>query len=245
MTLDTLPPFAQTALLLDLDGTLLDIAPTPDAVVVEAGLPTTLLRLRAQLGDAVAIITGRPIETIDQLLDRVPWAVAGEHGGAIRRAPDGTIERPALPPPPAAWLEDAARLVDAHPGALMELKARGFTMHYRNAPLAGPIFHQALLEMLAGNAQFELMAGHMLWEVRPRGIDKGVAVSSLMAHAPFAGRVPVFIGDDVTDEDGMRVARRMGGAGLMVAPAFGSPGGVRGWLHAAAAAGSWPRLPGA
>ena len=125
----------------------------------------------------------------------------------------------------------------------MEVKARGFGLHFRLAPDAGPAIHAALAELVEGSSEFELMQGLMLWEVRPRGADKGHAVERLMRRAPFAGRMPVFIGDDVTDEDGMRVARAMAGAGLRVPDVFGDPGGVRAWLHATASRGDWGDLP--
>ena len=117
--MDILPPFHRTALLLDMDGTLIDLAPTPDAVVVAPGLTDTLVSLRDRLGGALAIVTGRPIETVDRLLGSAPGAVAGEHGGAIRRALDAAVERPDVPAPPAAWLEAAEALVAAFPGALL------------------------------------------------------------------------------------------------------------------------------
>ncbi len=243
MSLDRLPPFAETALLLDLDGTLLDLAPRPDAVVVPAGLPDTLRTLRDRLGGALAIITGRPIETVDALLCDAPYAVAGEHGGAVRHAPGEAVQRPALPAPPAALLEAAEHLAAAHPGTLLERKARGFALHYRAVPEAGPALRDALSALLSGSTAFELLQAHMLWEVRPRGIDKGKALRSLMERTPFAGRKPVFIGDDVTDEDAISAARALGGAGFQVEPAFGSPSAVRAWLHGAAAAGDWPALP--
>jgi len=244
MTLDRLPPFNRTALLLDLDGTLIDIAPTPDTVVVPPGLTAVLARLRDRLQDALAVVTGRPIETIDTLLGDAPYAVAGEHGGARRHAPRLPIERPDLPSPPTAWFESAAALAAAHRGALLEPKARGFALHYRLAPDAGPDFGSALSAWLLGDDRFELMAGQMTWEVRPKGVDKGSAVDALMHEPPFRGRIPLFIGDDVTDEDGMRAARALGGAGLRVDAAFGSPAGVRAWLTAAAQTGDWPELPG-
>ncbi len=243
MSLDPLPPLARAALLLDLDGTLLDIAPTPDSVVVPPALPTTLHRLRPLVGNALAVITGRPIETIDTLLGDCIHAVAGEHGGAIRHAPGQPIERPDLPIPPERWLEAAAVLAARFPGSILERKARGFGLHFRLAQEAGPIFHAELSSLLAGSDQFRLLQGHMLWEVRPVGVDKGDAVVALMRSPPFAGRQPIFIGDDVTDEDGMRVARSMGGAGLRVQDAFGDPAGVRAWLKQAAAAAEWPALP--
>jgi trehalose 6-phosphate phosphatase len=239
-----LPPFNRAALLLDLDGTLLDIAPTPDSVVVEPGLVESLRAVRGYLDNALAVVTGRPIETIDRLLDDAPYAVAGEHGGVVRHAPGGEAERPDLPAPPEIWLQNAEWLAVAYPGALLERKARGFSLHYRAVPDAGPVFRDALTRMVGESGPFDLLAGHMLWEVRPRGADKGRAVTVLMQRAPFAGRLPLFIGDDVTDEDGMRVAVSLGGGGLRVDAAFGSPAGVRAWLRAAAAQGGWPPLPG-
>ena len=102
MSLDKLPPFAASALLLDFDGTLVDLAPTPDAVVVAPGFRETLRRLRDRLGGALAVITGRPVETVDALLGDAPYAVAGEHGGAVRHAPGEALIRPSLPSPAAA-----------------------------------------------------------------------------------------------------------------------------------------------
>lgn len=246
MSLDPLPPFHHAALLLDLDGTLIDIAPQPDAVVVPPGLLDTLHRLRDRLAGAMAIVTGRTADVVDRLLGDAAFALAAEHGGTVRRLPGTPPERADshLAPPPEAWMQATERLAAAHPGALMERKALGFTLHYRAVPEAGPVFRDALLAMLVDSPQFELLPGKMLWEVRPRGVDKGTAVRALLSAPPFAGRLPVFIGDDVTDEDGMRAARAMGGAGLQVAPAFGTPGGVRSWLAAAAAADGWPDLPG-
>lgn len=241
--MDTLPPFPLAALLLDMDGTLVDLAATPDAVVVAPGLADTLVSLRRQLGGALAIVTGRPIETVDRLFGSAPGAVAGEHGGAIRRAPEAPVERPDVPAPPSVWLEAAQALADAFPGALLEIKARGFALHYRQAPAAGPVFHAVLRALVAGSPGFQLLPAHMLWEVRPHGTDKGRAVELLMARPPFAARLPVFIGDDLTDEDGMREARKLGGAGYRVDAVFGDTNGVRSWLARSAAAGDWAPLP--
>ena len=150
--------------------------------------------------------------------------------------------RPSLPSPAPEWLQAAEQLVAAHPGTLLERKARGFALHFRAVPAAGPALHDALAALLSGSDTFELLPAHMLWEVRPRGVDKGKAVRLLLARPPFAGRKPVFIGDDVTDEDAIRAARALGGAGFHVADAFGSPSGVRAWLRGAAATGDWPAL---
>lgn len=234
-----LPAFARAALLLDVDGTLLDFAPAPEAVVVPPGLLATLHRIKMDLGGALGVISGRAIEPVDRLLGDAPYAVAGEHGGAIRHAPGGPIERPALPAAPGAWVEAAEQAAAAHPGARVETKARGFVLHYRGAPHAGPGFGALLCRLLAGSVAFELLDGNMAWEVRPRGADKGTALAALMARAPFAGRLPVFIGDDVTDHDAIRMARAMGGAGLLVADTFGDPAGVRAWLNGIAEQNGW------
>jgi trehalose 6-phosphate phosphatase len=226
-----LPPFERAALLLDMDGTLLDIAPTPDSVVVAPGLPETLLRLQAQLGGAVAIVTGRPVHQVDTLLPGIVPTVSGEHGGALRPAPGAPLVRAALPDLPAGLVEAGAALATAHPGVILERKARGFVLHFRQVPEAGPPLHAALSDLLAPHATaFQLLAAHMAWEIRPLGVDKGSAVLAVMALPAFAGRLPVFIGDDVTDEDGMRPARAMGGAGLFVPDVFGDAAGVRSWL---------------
>ncbi len=234
-----LPPFRTAALLLDLDGTLLDLAPTPDSVVVPPGLTDSLRIIRGQLDNALAIVTGRTIETIDSLLGDAPFAVAGEHGGAVRPHPGATVERPTGQAPPQDWLDAGAALEAAYPGSMFEQKPRGFGLHFRLAPDAGPAIHAVMAGLIAGSSAFELLQGHMMWEIRPRGVDKGDAVAQLMRHAPFQGRVPIVIGDDVTDEDGMRVARAMGGIGLRVQDVFGDAAGVRAWLHATASLGDW------
>jgi trehalose 6-phosphate phosphatase len=241
--MDALPPFQRAALMLDMDGTLLDIAPTPDSVVVEPGLTEALAGLRDAFGGALAIVSGRPVESVDRFLGNAPGAVAGEHGGAIRHRRSEPVERPNLPSPPDAWLDSAAALVARFPGALLERKARGFALHYRLAPEAKDAFLEAARGFVAERPDFEVHPALMLWEIRPVGADKGAAVARLMERAPFAGRLPVFIGDDLTDEDGMREARRLGGAGYRVDAVFGSPAGVRSWLMRSARAGAWADFP--
>jgi trehalose 6-phosphate phosphatase len=241
--MDALPPFRRTALFLDMDGTLVDLAATPDAVVVPPALPGTLASLREKLDGALAIVTGRPIDTVDRLLGAASLAVAGEHGGALRRSADSAVERPDLPTPPPAWLNAAEGLARAHPGAIVEYKVRGLGIHFRLVPEAGPALLEGLQALIAQAPEFHIMPGLMLWEVRPVGADKGGAVDALMQRAPFAGRVPVFIGDDVTDEDGMRASRALGGSGYRVQDAFGTPEAVRDWLSRSAELGDWPKLP--
>lgn len=228
--LPDLPPPARAAYLLDFDGTLVEIAPSPEQVVVSPDLPGTLRRLRALCGDAVAIVSGRPIAQIDALLGAAPYALAGEHGTAFRHAPDAQIEWLAMPALPQAWMPAAQAIAAAHPGVVLEPKRHGLVLHYRAAPDSGAAVQAGLLALLNQAPGFAMMAAKMAWEIRPSGADKASAVRALMQRAPFRGRVPVFVGDDVTDEDGARAARALGGFGLMVDSSFGDPAGVRAWL---------------
>lgn len=243
----TLPPPGRTALLLDVDGTLLDFAPTPNSVTVPDGLVDALRRLRGGLDDALAVISGRPVDQVDTLLEGAAYAVAGEHGGALRRHPSGALERPDLPDVPQGWFAAAEAIAARTPLAVLERKRRGFVLHYRLAPAAGPALHDAACALVAPLAdRFQVLEAAMAWEVRPRGVDKGVAVHWLMQQPPFADRLPLFIGDDVTDEDAIRAADALGGRGLLVGPAFRSAAGVRDWLRRSAAAlhrgEGWPPL---
>ncbi len=243
MSADGLPPFGRCALLLDLDGTLLDFAPTPDAVVMPPDLPGTLARLCAALDGALAVVTGRPVDQIDALLPGIVPAVAGEHGAALRPAPGAALMRAELPALPPAVVAQAEALAAAHPGVVVERKPHGVVLHYRLAPAAGEALRAGFAPIAAAVAEhFHVVPAHYAWELRPRIADKGRAVAGIMALPGFTGRIPVFVGDDVTDEDGMAVARQMGGTGLFVPTAFGTPGHVRAWL--AQSVEGWAALPG-
>ena len=242
MNLPDLPPIARSALLLDLDGTLLDIAPAPDLVLVPAGLIQSLQQLRTRLDGALAVVSGRPVEEVNSLLQAAPYAIAGEHGAALRLAPDAAPSRPDLPSVPHEWRKAAGSLAAVQPGVMLEEKTHGFVLHYRAAPDLGPWLREELARIMQGDTRFAILPARKAWEVRPQGAHKGTAVTTLMQHSPFAGRIPIFIGDDVTDEDGMAAARAMGGAGLRVPEVFGGPAAVRDWLAEAAAGSteSWP-----
>ncbi len=227
-----LPTPGEAAFLLDFDGTLVDIAPAPELVQVPPGLAQTLRRLRERCGDALAVVSGRPIAQIDGFLPGVPFAVAGEHGIAIRHAPDGPVRRPALPALPGQWLDEAAALAGRHEGVRVEQKATGLVLHFRANPSAGAALRQAADALVAGSAgRFHVQSAKMAWEIRPSGIDKGTAVRALMRQAPFAGRRPVFVGDDVTDEDGIAAAIALEGTGYRIPSDFADPEALRGWLH--------------
>lgn len=221
------------ALFLDFDGTLIDIAPRPDQVEVPDGLDALLAGLGKALDGALALISGRPVADLDRLLARREWALAGEHG-AVLRLPWGEIERaPGVPLPPPSWRAALAALARENPGVLVEQKASGIAVHYRQAPQCERLARETVARLVAEQpGRFAVLNGHKVTEIRPRAIDKGWAVERLMRDPPFYARVPVFIGDDTTDEDGFRAARSLGGYGLNVHRYF--PAGaaeVREWLE--------------
>lgn len=224
------------ALFLDLDGTLLDLAPTPDSVRVPEDLPAILDALARHCGGAVAILSGRPLGTIDALLRPLRPAAAAEHGAVLRRA-DGSID-PAdtAAVVPAAWRADIRAMTAQWPGATVEEKPHGITVHYRANPALESRVSDALQRIVAANESFEVLPAVMAREVRHRAAHKGNALCRLMATAPFAGRRPLFIGDDVTDEDAIRASQQLGGCGLRVGDRFGgAPANVRAWLRRLAA----------
>ncbi len=210
-------PRADWALFLDFDGSIVEIAPTPGAVRVPASLAPLLRGLGAALGGAVAIVTGRPVAEIDGFLgDAVP-AVAGLHG-LERRGADGALARPAAPG--EALRRALARLGDfaaAHPGVLVEDKTYSAALHYRRAPQAAEACREAAEAALAGlMAGWTVAEGKCVVEIRPAGVTKGTAIEAFMREAPFRGRIPVFCGDDATDEDGFAAVAALGGTGIRV-----------------------------
>jgi trehalose 6-phosphate phosphatase len=237
------------ALFVDVDGTLLDFAASPDAVVVDAGLPETLRRLKRRLGGALAPVSGRPLREVEALL-HLDGAAAGLHGAELR-APDGF----ALEEPIASERLDAARVEAARaaaiPGVLVEDKRNAIALHYRAAPEAALDVRRAAAAMLdASGDGYELIHGAFVVELKPSNVDKGTAVAALMRVAPFAERTPWVIGDDVTDEDAFAEANARSGVSIIVGSrrptaaryALPGPAAARAWLAGLAAdAGAEPR----
>lgn len=227
---------ADWALFLDLDGTLLELAPTPDSVVVPADLPSTLACLSGALDGALAIVTGRARDTADRLL--APFLPSGGfgHGAELRDAGGVSVGDAAVPAPPVGWSETLAAFAASRAGLLLERKPHGIALHYRAAPAQGEAVRAAMQALvLESPNDFVLLPAHMAFEIRPRAATKARPVTALMAAPPFLGRRPVFVGDDVTDEDGMAAARDLGGLGLHVGTDFtGGPAEVRAWLARAA-----------
>lgn len=228
------------ALFLDVDGTLLDIASTPDQVVVPPGLVALLMRVAEGLEGALAVLTGRQITEIDALLASARFAGAGVHGAELRRVAGGPIERAATTLPDAL-VEELCALAERMPGIIAEPKGPGFAVHYRLAPDLKAAVEAELRAMLTQHPDnLVLCPGRKLFEIIPEGLSKGTALETLSVLPPFAGRRPVMIGDDVGDVPALAAAAHLGGVGLRVAGGhFGrtdvdldGPRGVIAWLGA-------------
>lgn len=211
-----IPPVPERpALFLDFDGTLVEIAERPEGVAVAPALPGILQALIARLDGAVAVVSGRPVAQIDGFL-AIPVAAAGLHGMERRIAPGGAVEPPPTPPEIETL---RARLAD-HPilgdGVFVEDKGASLVMHYRQAPSREREVIAAMEAASADLPALDLLRGKMVVEAKAAGFHKGHAVESFMSAAPFAGRTPIYIGDDVTDEDGIRAANALGGFGIKV-----------------------------
>jgi trehalose 6-phosphate phosphatase len=220
MTMRRMPPFAADwSFFLDIDGTLLEFAARPQEVRVEAGLLDLLKQLSASTGGAVALVSGRSVEDIDKLFLPLAFPAAGQHG-TERRAAEGTIRRHT---PQIEKLGFAAaelvRLTAAHAGLVLENKGMTLALHYRLAPGLRALAEREMRAIAASLGDgFELQTGKFVVEIKPGGKDKGSAIAEFIAEAPFAGRRPVFIGDDLTDEPGFDVVNRVGGHSVKVGP---------------------------
>ena len=232
---------AHIALLLDFDGTLVDIAATPDAVHVSDELRASLARLLAKTGGALALVSGRPIADLDRKFSPLVLPIVGGHG-AETRVRENEVMR-AAEPLPGALRRQLNEAVAFDPAIVVEDKAYSFALHYRNAPQQEERLrrHIAVVRAAFPGERIDVLPGKAIFEVKRPGVSKGAAVSALMTHAPFAGRKPVFIGDDVTDESVFALLPELGGIGFSVdlafaglAGTFSSPAQVRRALRALA-----------
>lgn len=202
------------AVFLDFDGTLVDLAETPDTVVVAPGLVQVLASLGERLQGRLAIVSGRPIAQIDAMLAPLKLPVAGVHG-AERRDYNGQLHIATAPSLDAAQLILRA-LVLAHDGLLLEEKRGALALHYRLAPGLREQCEQAMAAALAAAPGTVLLHGKMVLELKPAATNKGSAVAEFLQEAPFKGHKPVFVGDDTTDEAGIAYAQELGGIGVKV-----------------------------
>ncbi len=228
------------ALFLDFDGTLVDLADTPDAIQVAPGLTPMLERLRARLDGRLAIVSGRSIADLERHLPLHGIAFSGSHGLELRLA-DGTRLPLSVPAGLDATREAVAAFVDGRPGLLIEEKPAGIALHYRLAPQEQAEV-EAFMTALGQAHGFTLQSGKMVAELRAHGADKGDAVRAFMMEPVFAATIPVFVGDDLTDEHAFEAVAALGGAGVLVGPArstaaryrLPSVEAVAQWLGAAA-----------
>ncbi|HEU4459492.1 MAG TPA: trehalose-phosphatase [Methylibium sp.] len=236
------PPLPrEAALFLDFDGTLVAIAPRPDAVVVEPWLLPTLERLRHALGGAVALVSGRRLVELDRFLAPLQLPAAGIHGIEWRDAL-GALHRQPLELPRTVKLR-AQRLAGLHPGLRVEDKQAALALHWRQAPQLGGLCLRSLKSAVRPYPDWMVLLGKCVAEVKPAGIDKASALRELRAGEPFARRLPIFVGDDATDEDGFAAAQACGGFGVKVGAGascarfrLDNPQAVRRWLEDSLAA---------
>jgi trehalose 6-phosphate phosphatase len=228
------------ALFLDFDGTLVELADAPDAILVPPVLPSLLRRLCKRLDGRFAIVSGRAIADLERHLDCSGVAISGSHGLELRLA-DG-LHIPLAPRIDVAALrEKIERFAAPTPGLLVEAKPSSVALHYRKAPGEAERVER-FMSALAQQSGLAVQPGKMVFELRPRGADKGDAVRALMAEPEFGGARPVMVGDDFTDEDAFEAAAAMGGAGILVGPdrpsaaqyRLADVAAVAAWLEAAA-----------
>jgi trehalose 6-phosphate phosphatase len=233
-----IPDLRQVALLLDIDGTIVDIAPTPTAVRVAPALKGALSRLVGLTGGALALVSGRPLADIDRLFAPLRLAAIGGHGAEFRPA-HGEAAEARDPRELAPELRRRLRAL-AGGGVVVEDKSFSVAVHYRLAPEREAQVRDAVERIRAEpwDAPIEILPGKAVIEIKRAGFSKASGVRALMTHAPFAGRRPVFIGDDATDETVFAILPELGGIGFSVgrqvaglAGCFETPAAVRAWLE--------------
>lgn len=231
---------SEAAILLDIDGTLLDFAPTPREVQVPASLRATLQRLYEKTGGAVALVSGRSLDDIGLLFAPLELPAVGGHGAELSLSPGADTGAVRPGPLDARVKRKLAQVRELGPGVLLEDKAHSLAIHYRLAPNKEEAVRAAVEAICASFPEglLEILPGNKVIEIKQSGFDKGTAVRELMRYPPFEGRRPIFIGDDTTDEmvfpvlpefdgTGFSVGRRVAGA----AGCFDSPSDVRSWLE--------------
>jgi trehalose 6-phosphate phosphatase len=227
-------------LFLDVDGTIVDFAPTPDSVKVSEGLIDSLASLDERLGGALAFVSGRPIEQLDALFAPLKLRASGVHGGEIRFEPGGPITTLSQNQLPDGVWDDLQRLLAQFPGAFAENKRFSFAVHYRFANTSALEIRAALQRFIRERTDvtLELSPGHLVYELKIPGFDKGGAIERFMNREPFAGRLPIFVADDAVDQPGVDKVAELGGVAysvgvelLRVSGGFSRPKAVLAWLE--------------
>ena len=244
LSLPRVSDLSHVALFLDLDGTLVEITEHPGQVEVDPATIRLLGDLSRQLDGALAIISGRAIEDIDRLFHPLVLPVAGVHG-LMHRDADGRMQSMRIDPAAIGPAERALeRALGPTPGILIEEKPGAIAVHYRAHPELEEVCYEAA-SAAAREGGLELIRGKMVFEVKLKGASKGTAIAAFLREPPFRGRVPVFAGDDVTDEDGFAVVDAAGGYSIKVGNGTsrarwhtGSAAELIGWLGELAAGGA-------
>jgi len=233
------PHLNQTAILLDIDGTLLDLAPTPREVWVPPDLSKTLGRLLLRTSGALALVSGRSLNDIDLIFAPEQFPAVGGHGAEMRISTDSEAVATHAPPMDKELKRRLAAIAKLSPGILLEDKGYSLALHYRLAPHAERAIYEAVSLIRADlpNAPIEVLPGKCVCEIKHSGFNKASGVRELMSHEPFKGRRPLFVGDDVTDETVFALMPDIGGLAFSVgrrakgvAGYFDDPGDVRAWL---------------
>jgi trehalose 6-phosphate phosphatase len=230
----------RTAILLDVDGTILDLAPTPREVFVPHALRDTLARLRERTAGGLAFVSGRPVNELDLIFSPLQLPAIGGHGAEIRIASGKMAASPRLPLLDPDVKRQFAAIAEAGPGIILEDKGYSLALHYRLAPDKERLVRESAAKICAALAgtKIELLEGKLVVEIKQSGVTKATAVRELMSYKPFAGRRPIFIGDDVTDFSVFVIIPDYDGISIGVgrkAPGidfcFEKPADVRRWLE--------------
>ncbi len=209
-------PAARWALFLDVDGTLLDFADDPRAVTVSASLLRLLHALHAALDGALALVSGRALDDLDRMFGRTHWAAAGLHGLQLRHA-DGSFRRIDMPAAEQAHMHAATHALAARfDGVQVEDKQVAVALHCRRAPEQLAALHAAALALLQELPGYELQPGNHVLEFKPSGMDKGRAMVDLLGRSAFVGRMPIYLGDDLTDEHAFASTNRKCGVSVRI-----------------------------
>jgi trehalose 6-phosphate phosphatase len=241
------PDLKRTAILLDVDGTLLDLAPTPREVFVPHALRETLGRLQEQTGGAIAFVSGRPVNELDLIFSPLQLPAIGGHGAELRRTA-GQAVRTRLRPLDADVKLRFAAIAEAGPGIILEDKGYSLALHYRLAPEKEPLVREAAARIAASleGTLLELLPGKLVLEIKQPGTTKATAVRELIAQPPFRDRRPIFLGDDVTDLSVFAIMPELNGMGISVGRTVAGvdfyldqPSDVRRWLNEISGAGAF------
>jgi trehalose 6-phosphate phosphatase len=239
MSMQTLPPPSlEWCLFLDVDGTLIELTDSPLETFADPELKALLNHVAERLGGALALVSGRSIEYLDALFSPLRLPAAGLHGVERRKA-SGALHGASFVDTQLTQARTAVNaLVEAHPGTSVEDKGRTIAVHFRMAPQFEAFVRQsltAIAEPLGKN--YHIQEGNMVLEIKPRGFTKATAIKAFMKEPPFSGRKPVFVGDDLTDQDGFRLVEDQGGISIAVGERvhgqfrLDNASAVRGWLQ--------------